>query len=980
VNPAVLYLHPYNHVLPDAVPVGAIAAVNLLPGKAIGRFAAEVTAEDLDRARVILVDAHWGFALAPLVGMLAEIRRRAPHARVVVGGLAADYYHEILHPRVAADYVVRGDVGASFRVLVDHLLRREPPPPLPGIWSGEGPSLAPAPLTQEEFDRLDWISMEWFPTLRCRVEAVHARHRREYRDRSDSPPLLPVVRGCVRRCRFCFGAFQERIYGSRLLTRSPESLLRDLATIEADPALAFASLYFCDASFLPPYADALAGRRFELDAFVFCCGAADPEILARLRTAFAGRVAVSIIQPADLEPLRRDPPPEETAAAFAALLQSTRRADLAAVTAYHVGPADPLVRPAASGAPVRLASAADWLVARPGAVSGVSDGDLDGQLRELLQGGRRTAAALLLRALVPALRAVPALVVDPGDRQHPRNEGLCDAFELRLVDLGVDNLLRRRFYGFEDLRLQWALTPAPGPAGAAWSAPSRALDGACEWEFGLTGYRWRGSAVIDEGAERGLAPLPSVVGPPAGPVSMADWPLARLPSIGLPAGSRRTVEAGGRVTTDGVVLWVRDGVDLVERHLTAPRVPGPSDGGDERGPGGRPGSFRGGMLRSLLDRRGAAPEPPPGIDPWLRQRSVWRAVEQLAAAQPLPAPVTVELQLGTECNLACPECISHPLPGPGRFEPARATAIAGELVALGVRCVVLSGGGEPLLHPAAGAVLRRLAEGGVAVALVTNGTLLHDHLDAVAETAARVRVSVDAATPHTHGRFRPRRGGGESFGQVISNLGALAHVMRGQLTFSFLVISRRDATTGAVESNAGEIVEAARLARDVGCHAFDVNLAFDQRPWIDPAHLAVAGTLVAQLARLRELDRPEFRVCVGDLVAAVAAGGADPTPPTRSYARCLAAEIRAVVAPGGVFLCPRHMASPAARYGDPASTAIAEIWASSARAAARAALDARQHCAGACMSMGLNERLLAAVEEARRGRRVELLPDTDLFL
>ncbi|MBI5481529.1 MAG: radical SAM protein [Deltaproteobacteria bacterium] len=368
------------------------------------------------------------------------------------------------------------------------------------------------------------------------------------------------------------------------------------------------------------------------------------------------------------------------------------------------------------------------------------------------------------------------------------------------------------------------------------------------------------------------------------------------------------------------------------------------------------------------------------VEPWLRQHSVWRSVEHLAAGRSLPAPVTVELQLGTECNLACPECISRPLPGPGRFVPARATEIARELVALGVRCVVLSGGGEPLLHPEAGAVLQTLAAGGVATALVTNGTLLHTQLDAIAECAARVRVSVDAATSRTHGRFRPSRAGDECFPTVVANLGALARRMRGQLTFSFLVISRRDATSGVVESNAGEIVAAARLAREAGCHAFDVNLAFDRRPWIDPAHSVVARTLADQVESLRELDGPEFRVCVGDLVEAVAAGRADPIPPAPGYARCPAAEIRAAVAPGGVFLCPRHMSLVAACYGDPVTTPLAEIWASGARGGALGAVDPRRHCAGACMSMGLNEELLRAIDEARRGRQVALLPDTDLFM
>src|SRR5262245_61301281 len=101
------------------------------------------------------------------------------------------------------------------------------------------------------------------------------------------------------------------------------------------------------------------------------------------------------------------------------------------------------------------------------------------------------------------------------------------------------------------------------------------------------------------------------------------------------------------------------------------------------------------------------------LDKKLYQRSVWDDVTSLAANRPSPRPIVVELDPTSFCDLACPECISEPVLNSGGFTRTRLLEIAHELVGIGVRAVILIGGGEPLLHPAVSEVMETLHTGGV---------------------------------------------------------------------------------------------------------------------------------------------------------------------------------------------------------------------------------------------------------------------------
>ncbi|MBI5609213.1 MAG: hypothetical protein HY902_10080 [Deltaproteobacteria bacterium] len=557
----VLYIHPYNHAIPDAIPVGAVGAINALRQPVLGRYAEELSDDDLADAKVALLDAHWFLATAALGPMIAELRRRRPGLQVVCGGLTASFYKQAFLDQFDVDFLVAGDVEDALPDLIDTLVRGELAPDLPNVWSRRGPPQRRASTSRADFNALDWLSLDWFPSYRARVERTHAAYRQRGEPvlADNCHPILPLSRGCRRSCGFCYGGYQDEVFGPRVRMRSPATLCRDLERIEADPALHFVSLYFADAIYAQAYAPALAGRRFALDAFLFLCGALEPALLAQIRSGFAGHVTCVFIQPRDLLPVRGRLARSDDEALFARTLRSFAELPQTRAEVFHV--VEPLVASVAeaadAGAPVRPLTVLDWTVTRPHLSTLERDGGKVAQLRKVTDAAGHLAAAVLVRALVPALaaRAIPD-PMDLGNLEYAQRPGVSDDVERAVADLLVRQIAQQGVYGFDGADLQWVLARGAGDAGADWLAPGEPLPGTCTWQLGLRGAEWQGRVHVPSGSGVAVAPLPTIVGCAA---DLQSWPRTRLPAAVLPPGPARWIELGGRVLGRRVSVWWRDG-------------------------------------------------------------------------------------------------------------------------------------------------------------------------------------------------------------------------------------------------------------------------------------------------------------------------------------------------------------------------------------------------------------------------------------
>jgi len=173
------------------------------------------------------------------------------------------------------------------------------------------------------------------------------------------------------------------------------------------------------------------------------------------------------------------------------------------------------------------------------------------------------------------------------------------------------------------------------------------------------------------------------------------------------------------------------------------------------------------------------------------------------------APLFLAWQLTNRCSARCLACCEESGPDKAwRDELSRdeALRIAGDIVDLGIPFVAF-GGGEPLGVAHCWDVFERLAAGGVALKLETDGSRIDaGAADRIAELAVDcVQISVDGATAATHGRARP----GSSFEAAI---GAIERLVARGFPPQFVFVPTR--------LNLHEIVPAFNLAAALGCSAF----------------------------------------------------------------------------------------------------------------------------------------------------------------
>ncbi|MFF2351826.1 radical SAM protein [Kitasatospora sp. NPDC058115] len=326
----------------------------------------------------------------------------------------------------------------------------------------------------------------------------------------------------------------------------------------------------------------------------------------------------------------------------------------------------------------------------------------------------------------------------------------------------------------------------------------------------------------------------------------------------------------------------------------------------------------------------------------LYQPSGWPRILQAAEGAASDAPLVVDLDPTTFCDLACPECISGKLLNQGRFTPERLAALAEELVSMSVRAVVLIGGGEPLAHRGTRQVLRILGGAGIAVGVVTNGTMIDKNLDELATYASWVRVSMDAGTSGTYGLFRPDRKGRSVFDKVVANMRLLAEAKTGALGYSFLVMTRQE-PDGRLVSNHTEVLQAAELAHDIGCDYFETKAMFDDDHHVIQVSQEILDSVDDQLAQAARLESDTFQLINSSTLTSLRRHTGPVQP--KDYHRCAVAELRTLVTPSGVYICSYHRGNPLARIGDAVTDSLADIWKTSDRGIVDPSRDCRFHCA-----------------------------------
>ena len=327
--------------------------------------------------------------------------------------------------------------------------------------------------------------------------------------------------------------------------------------------------------------------------------------------------------------------------------------------------------------------------------------------------------------------------------------------------------------------------------------------------------------------------------------------------------------------------------------------------------------------------------------------------DQLAALSQgqVPAPVHVRIKPLNACNHDCWFCAYHA----GHLElgsqmsqrdlipKSKMNEICADLIAMQVKAVTFSGGGEPFLYPHLPEAIESLGAAGIDLGFITNGSRMEGALaEALAAHATWIRISADYWDAESFAQAR-RRPAAE---YIELTRGLKAMVERApQCTLGLSLIVHRDF--------APHLAQVCTWAKDLGLHHVKVAACVVS---MDPKEQAAyiqtfAGAVSEQLELAARLSDGHFAVLNhfhGDLE------GFD-----RSYHMCPMASLLTVIgADLQVYTCQDKAYTESGRLASLTEQGFRTAWFASETQARLRAIDPALHCRHHCVAHSKNLTLL----------------------
>lgn len=244
--------------------------------------------------------------------------------------------------------------------------------------------------------------------------------------------------------------------------------------------------------------------------------------------------------------------------------------------------------------------------------------------------------------------------------------------------------------------------------------------------------------------------------------------------------------------------------------------------------------------------------------------------------RPIPPPVLITVDPTNICNFNCAWCNAEYIRRHRNFK------LSGKILSeladflphwgkkhfenFGVQAICIAGGGEPLLNPETPAFIDKVVANGIEVGVVTNGSQIVDAIDALSQ-CTWVGVSVDAGTSKTFHALKGLNPKKQMFEKVIENIAVLADYSRRHNT----KLGMKHPSYGVsykyllYKENIGEVFEAAKLAKEIGCKNIHFRpagttwdkLGTDKEIFFSEEDIALFNE---QLMKAQELDDETFNV------------------------------------------------------------------------------------------------------------------------
>ena len=382
----------------------------------------------------------------------------------------------------------------------------------------------------------------------------------------------------------------------------------------------------------------------------------------------------------------------------------------------------------------------------------------------------------------------------------------------------------------------------------------------------------------------------------------------------------------------------------------------------------------------------------------LKQKSIIELLKNIDWSKTSNSPYIVEFDPTTNCNLACPDCISGSLLNQDEFSSDRVISLTKEMIDSGVKGVILIGGGEPMAHPKIGEIIEMLGQNDVAIGITTNGLYLKKHIDVLAKYVSWIRVSIDAASPEMFQSIRPSKAGDSLFDLVISNMRAFASVKKSNqiLGYSFMVYSKGDfgfkgikllsenaykkleSAKNKYTTNVNEIFQAATLAKNIGCDYIEIKPMYDVNHFSVMQANTIADTVEEEIFKAKSLEDNNFKIIEATKLHASLRGESNLEP--KEYTSCKVAELRTLVTPSGVYVCPYYRGSEHKKIGDVMNTSFTDMWHGSKRSEVMKQLNPSIDCQMHCIRHESNLYIESLIASNFEINPLEIIDDYDRFI
>jgi len=178
-------------------------------------------------------------------------------------------------------------------------------------------------------------------------------------------------------------------------------------------------------------------------------------------------------------------------------------------------------------------------------------------------------------------------------------------------------------------------------------------------------------------------------------------------------------------------------------------------------------------------------------------------------------PVTIEMHPSNICNNKCYYCFAEKQKDGRLMKFDDALKIIDKLSSIGVKGLILSGGGEPTLHPNIIGIINYASTKGLRVGLITNAVKLsQDLMREIIVNCDWVRVSLDSVCPSTYKKIR----GTDSCSIVLKNLQELVKLKK-ELK-SHCTIGTQSVVS---EKNKEDLYDTALMLNDIGVDYYQMR-------------------------------------------------------------------------------------------------------------------------------------------------------------